>query len=415
MSPFQFRAYLGAKFLSDCGTSIDNVILATYVLAVTGRPEAVGLFLAARLGGTVAGSAAAARLADMFRRRSLMIAADLGRAAALVLLLATPTAWQVPAIGLVAVLVGFWNGLFKVALYAEIPAFRGSAQRHGVNSAFTAAEGVAEVVGGLSAAFLLAAFSYGIVFAWDAATYLVSATALVALHRSASASEDTGTTGPTAGLGWGALLRSVSLVLPMILGVRALEAFASGAHNVGFPVLSARYDSENSALLFGLIMAAWGAGRLIVSPLIPRLLGARWVTRHENGVERVFLVATVATFLAFLGVFSAPILPLVIACAVAAGAWDAVTEVAYYSTLQGAPPADRTRLIGASYVVERLSLGAGMLGSSLLLGARPLLEVVAGFYGLAILGAAAALLILVRGSAAVRMGAPPGAGASTTE
>ncbi len=49
-----------------------------------------------------------------------------------------------------------------------------------------------------------------------------------------------------------------------------------------------------------------------------------------------------------------------------------------------------------------------MLSSSLLLGSWPLLGVVTGFYGLAIIGGAAALLILPQGPDAVRRGLPPG-------
>ncbi len=290
MNPLQFRAYLGAKFLSDCGTSIDNVILATYVLAITGRPERSACSSPCASAATVAGSAAAARLAERFPRRSLMIAADVGRAAALVLLLATPAAWHAPVIGLVAVLIGFWNGLFKVALYAEVPAFRGTAQRHGVNAAFTAAEGVAEVLGGLSAALLLAAFSYGVVFAWDAATYLVSAAALAGLHRAGAAREDAATGGPAAGPGWGALLRSVSLSLPMSSAC-ARSRPSPPARTTWLPLLSAQYAPGNSAFLFGLIMAAWGAGRLVAIPTGPPAARGPAGDASRERRRRVFLIA----------------------------------------------------------------------------------------------------------------------------
>ncbi|MFN3685349.1 MFS transporter [Salinarimonas sp.] len=404
MGPGRFRAFVGAKFVSDCASSMDMVILSAYVFAATGEALAVGLFLTARLAATVVGSTLASRIADRMPRRAILIAADLGRALGLFLFALAPAEWHPILFVPLAIVLGSCTGLFKVALYAEAPALRGYDQRHAVNATFNASEGVAEVVGGLSAAFVLALMSFKGVFLIDAATYLVSALALFLLMRgigsaapaAALARIEAKAAPPVAPVPILALIRAVSIALPITFIARGVEAFGSSAHNIGFPVFSADFDPDNPAFLFGLIMAAWGAGRLVAAGAIPRILAHPVIARDVFGLERVFLVGMILTFAMFLGVFATLVVPVVVFFAFAAGIFDASTEVAYYSSLQRAPAESRGRVIGVSYALERMAMGLGMLATSAVLQVQPLFETVAALYGVSVLIAAALLVAMAR-------------------
>ena len=400
--PVPLRGWLAAKFLSDTGSALNLIVLGIYALEVLASATALGVLLALRLGGTVLGGAIAPRLAKLKGNRALMIAADLSSAALVLMLVVTPQAFHAALLFPLVALLGICHGAFHVALFAEVPTFVGQRRRHALNAALSAIDGLGIVLGGLLAAILTAAWSYDAIFALNAASYAVSGLVLLALGtrlpRRTPESEGTATKGsdvPAAHPGRAigrlrALLRTASIALPLLLLVRFGEAFGSAAHNVGFPILSERFAPTAPAMLYGLVMAAWGGGRLVAASFVPHLYGRLEV--RGTRLDAIFVATVIATFAMFVGVFALAPLAAILVAATLAGVFDTATETAYYSILQSAPDDQRTALVSVSYVVERGGMGIGMIGVGALFATAGLLEGVLAYYGA---GIALAVVVLV--------------------
>lgn len=355
----QLYVWLSFKTISDISSTMISIVLATYALEVTGSAALLGLTMASRLLGAVAGGAAVPRL-SRFSRRTLIFAAEAGSALAIGVLAMSSRAADASLIYFVPFFIGLFQGIYRVSIMSEVPEMVGQEGRHRFNAILSATDGVSVVGGSLLASVITQYLAYKSVFLIDSITFAISAIAFLMLvgnmprrHRPAE---------ETHAAAAGALPRAaryLSVIVMLVICARFVEAFGSGTHNVGFPIRSQLFDPNQPAFLYGWLMAVWGVGRLVSAAVTPRLL-ERLESRHQP-LEPYFIALLILTFACFLGVFEVRGMPGMLGFVLLAGIFDAATETIYYSLLQSTPAALRDRVIGISYVAERTGLGLGML------------------------------------------------------
>jgi MFS family permease len=178
----EFRGIILAQIASEAGDQIARVALALLVLADTGSALLAATTFAVSFVPTFLGAALLGPVADRFTRRTLMLVADLGRAAAvgLLALVALPDTplWVLFALLFVAEL---FSPLFAAARSASIPDVLGTPQLvtvgtglsrslHLVNQAFgLVLGGVIVQLAGARTALMLNALSFLVSYALIAA------------------------------------------------------------------------------------------------------------------------------------------------------------------------------------------------------------------------------------------------------
>jgi MFS family permease len=180
-----FRLYFVGEVFSMAGSGLHVVALGWYLLERTGSATSVGLVWAVGLGSGIVMLPFAGPLADRYPRRTLAIGSDVFRLilVAAMAALAYAGSPSLPVLYVLTFLVGLGHSVFWPSIMALLQEVIRPDQ-------LTAASGLAEItwqVGNLTGAALggpiLVSFGLGTAFAIDAATYAVSALALLALHH----------------------------------------------------------------------------------------------------------------------------------------------------------------------------------------------------------------------------------------
>jgi predicted MFS family arabinose efflux permease len=180
-----FRLYFVGEVFSMAGSGLHAVALGWYLLERTGSATSVGLVWAVGLGSGIVMLPFAGPLADRYPRRTLAIGSDVFRLVLVAAMAALAFAGSpsIPALYVLTFLVGLGHSVFWPSITALLQEVIRPDQ-------LTEASGLSEItwqVGNLTGAALggpvLIAFGLGTAFAIDAATYAVSAAALLALHH----------------------------------------------------------------------------------------------------------------------------------------------------------------------------------------------------------------------------------------
>jgi MFS family permease len=373
---------LTAKAISDVGFALDFVCLGVFAWVRTQSAlvtAAVGLCLYA---GGVVGGRLGQRFGAGWDRRWAMVAADAGRAGVLVVLALAPGPaqlwWLFPAV----LGIGAGRSVFEATLAAATPAMAGPARIQAVNSAVSAVRGGALVVGMGLATVAVPVIGFRGVFALDAASYALSAAAVLTLplRLREAASTPAGTAG-RRGPGW-AVLAGGGLVA--LVGVRGLDAFGSASHHIGLPMLGSLRDPANPAHVVGGAWMVW-AGGLLVGSLAVRPLLARTVAASP---VPVFGVATAVMSAGFIGIFWLHAWPAMLAAAAVAGVGDALSEITFKQALQALPDTDRGVAFGSVQIVLNVGFtaGVGLVGVTATPGR--IAAVVLAMHGIALIAAA---------------------------
>jgi predicted MFS family arabinose efflux permease len=181
-----FRGVFTAAAASTVGTQVS--FLAVPLLAVTAlnaTPAQLGILGVLRtVAFAVLGLPAGAWL-DRIRRRGVMVAADLARAA---LLASVPAAWRlgiltIDQLYLVVLLTGVATLFFDVAAQSYLPFVVGRDGLSAANSALQSWDSAASVAGPSVAGYLVQLASAPVAVLLDAATYLWSALFLAGIRR----------------------------------------------------------------------------------------------------------------------------------------------------------------------------------------------------------------------------------------
>lgn len=265
-----FRAIWAAEVLSVAGDQLARLGLTIIVLQRTGSPAwSAGVyaltFLPALLGGVLLG-----HLADRFPRRTVMVAADLVRAA-LVTVMAVPGVplWLLCALVVLVVLAGTPYASAQSALLPDL--LPGDLLHRGMTVRQVTAQ-TAQVAGFGVGGLLVAALSPTAALLLDGLTFVVSA-ALIRLLVRVGAERPAPATAAQATEPGGALAG-----LRVVFGHRRRRYLACTAWVIGIFVLpealAASYAASvgAGAIGTGLLMAADPAGSVVGAVLFSRLV-----------------------------------------------------------------------------------------------------------------------------------------------
>ncbi|MDJ0820654.1 MAG: hypothetical protein QNJ09_02445 [Paracoccaceae bacterium] len=368
------------------------VILSIRILELTDSAFLVGVNVALRMGGSAFGALVAARLTRTVGLPRTLLGADVAAALILIVVAVLPAATEVYGLLLAGLVLGITFGVSNITMISVGPELVGRDQKHLWNGRIQAAQALAVVCSGLVTGLLYASG------AADSHMSLAAAGFVLAGLLTSGGAPMLPDSGPSPAQNTGRLgfFRALSAGLPIVFALLVLarmgEALGSGVHNVGFPLLSAEYDTVNQALLAGWLLAAWGVGKTISGLALPPILRR---FSSNGAVAMVFMGANILTFVFFMAIFQADALLFFITLALLAGLFDAATEISYYSCLQIKDRTLRDRLLSVSYMVERLALFTGILAAGYVLDRMPLASASALIYGVTIMLVAVAWVVFV--------------------
>jgi len=170
-----------AQAISAFGSRITRTALPIIAVTTLGQPEAViGVLAAMQLAPGVVLAMMAGGFVDRGRKRRILIAADLIRAA---LVGSLTLAWALDALTMMQVVVvgagvGAASALFQITDVAYLPALIGRRRLAEGNAKLETTEAIAEITGPASAGVLIAALGAPLAVAIDAVSYVWSAVML---------------------------------------------------------------------------------------------------------------------------------------------------------------------------------------------------------------------------------------------
>lgn len=184
-----FTLLWAGQTVSVIGDAVFTVAIAWEVLALTNSASAMSLVLLAQWGPRILFLLLGGVIADRVSRRALMLGADVGRGC--IVLFVAWLAWsqQLQFWHLVALapLFGILGSLFDPAYQAIMPQLVASDELASANALTTVSRNVGFLLGPLPAAVFISLSGMASAFAFDAATYGVSAFCLLALRIPAAA------------------------------------------------------------------------------------------------------------------------------------------------------------------------------------------------------------------------------------
>ncbi|MGX7829671.1 MFS transporter [Actinokineospora sp. 24-640] len=378
----QLGLLLGAKAVSDIGYALDFVCLSVFVWELSRSPLATGLVSVSLYAGAIVGGRLGHVHGARWNRRAVMIAADLVRAAVLLVLVIAPGQ---PQLYVAVFLVGVGRSVFEGTLSAATPVLAGERTQL-VNSVIAGLKGVAFMLGMGLSALAVPLVGFQGVFAIDAASYAVSALVLAAIRvpfresGTAAAAEDGKVLWPAV----------VAAGLVPLFAVRSLDAFGSSSQHVGIPILGSELSPGSPTTAAGVIWGVWAAG-LLLAGFVFRPLATRSIARAP-GV--VFCLATIVMSVGFIGIFWFDDWGLRLASAALAGIGDAFSEVAFKQAVQRLPDERRGPVFGLSQIVVNSGFMAGLVATSLVLTPDLVPQWVLLLHGVPMLVAAAAIVRL---------------------
>ncbi|MGW0368565.1 MFS transporter [Streptomyces coeruleorubidus] len=380
--------------MSAYGTYLNLIALSLFSYEVTGTALGVGVVMAVRLLSGVTAGLAAGALTARFTRRTVMVVTDLAQTLAMVVLALQASDTPLWVLLGAVVVLGAGNTFFNVALRSAVPVMVGQDGRARANGVLVTARSVATVLGFASAAPVIALGGFGVAFAVNAASFAVSAAAVLVLRPRTDdepcdeSGEERADAGSSPAGGKRPRLRVAGLAGALLgmIALRGLDALASASHNVALPLAAHAAEPSDPAVFMTRFWSAWAVGTLLAHQVLKRRShGASWG-------ERAFAVGTCAMSFCFVAAFTGLPAPALMAAAVAAGFADGWTEIVYTSRLQAAPDRQRGRLFGLSATAEQSGFALGTMAAAAALEVLPALTVVGAFHGAAVCGALALLL-----------------------
>lgn len=386
---------LGGEFVSAIGDWLYIVALLVVIYRESGDPLVLGLFGAARIVPYIVLSIPAGIAADRFDRRLILLVTDLARG---VVMLAM--AWVVATGGpvwtlvVLSIVASSFSTFFYPAIGAYVPNLTENERQLGpANSAWASLDNLGFVIGPMLGGLLVATGGVTFAFVINAATFLIIAAVLWRLPPSRNVRESkdpdlisAGGPDPTAAGGTVAATGRLTKLpsLGPLVGI-ALTRFLDGVIFGGIGILTVILATDilqAGEAATGYLNAAIGVGG-VAGALISGLL----VLRRSLAMPLLGGAAAVAIGSLLLGF--ADVLVAAIVAIVFVSAGHLVLDVITTTLLQRVTTdAVRGRAVGAMMTIATV---AEALGSLLL----PVL--VTGIGGVAVLGGAAALMIVATG------------------
>ena len=351
-----YRLLFSGLAISMSGSWAYNVALVVFVFNATHSPAWVAAASMTRFLCALIASPFGGLLADRVERVRLMVTLD---AVALVLqaglaVLAALNGAVVLAI-ILAALTSVTGSSYDPAARAATPAIVGEEHLAAANSAQSAVENLAVIVGPAIAGALLIFAPPAIVFGVNGATFGLSAL-LVGQIRARSQPVDIskgGTVGPLKQMAGGLAAFFKSPTVMLLAGFSILASFVYGTDTVLFVVISKDQLGTGSAG-YGYLLAALGVGGIVMAAFMNRIAAAR-----RLGAIIVIGMAVYCLPTALLTVVHAPWIAFLIE--VLRGAGTIVVDVLAITALQRVvKPEVVARVFGVffAFVLAAVSLGA---------------------------------------------------------
>jgi MFS family permease len=348
-----FRLVLGGQSISAFGDAITFTALPLLVVTLTGSGLAMGTVGVLQTLPDLFFGLPAGALADRWDRRRLIIWADLGRALLTALIpLSFALGWPTMLVILAVTFpINTLRVLFLAAWTAATPAIVGRDQVGRANGYTEAAFSISFIVGPAIAGFLVASIGPGPTLAIDAASFLVSAGAMVRVKRRLRA---TRTGSPTR------LMADITEGLRFLAGERTLRVAVSywslvsvaSASLVPAVIFYLTQEHHAGSDVVGLILSGYGVGYLV---------GALVAGRLSSGPLGRLMIAFNLASAAVLAVFVLVPEPIVqAAMTFAAGGCSAVVLISYLTLRATIPPDELLGRVGST--ARTISLGLSPIG-----------------------------------------------------
>jgi MFS family permease len=326
------RNLLAGFYTSLLGSQMVPVALAFAVLTSGHGVSGLGLVLGASRLPTVVFILVGGVLADRLSRRSLLLMSDGVRAVSQGALAIWWFTGHVPlaALMLFAAVDGLGTAFFRPALSGLIPSLNEAASLQRANAFIAFGRSISSLAGPAVGGVLVAAFNPGVVFAIDAASYVIGVLFLLAVPRDTVAARAEATR-VLADLreGW-TEFRSRRWLWAGVLESSLVHLAGLSAYLVLGPQIAA--DSLGGARGWGFTLAGFGAGAAVGG-----LLMVRYTARRPLVLAMIGSLAFAAALLPLA--LSAP-LPVVVAGAFVAGTGLGVYSTLWETTLQSRIPRD---------------------------------------------------------------------------
>lgn len=362
-SPFQSRAYrllFTAQATSLAGTGVTTVALALLAVELAGRDAGLvlGIALALKMVVYVLGAPVLGTLATRFPRRQWLIGLDLARAGLVLMLPFVTAIWQLYVL---VVLINLCAASFTPVFQATVPIVLDDEPRYRRALSYSqVAQSLEQLGSPLLAALLLTVMSFDVLFAINAATFLFSASMILA----ASIPDDQRTrvqrSLDQAMRGVSAYLRTPRLRAAFAMYFAVAAGSAMIIVNSVVYVVGVLSMPEN---LLGVALAASGAGTMSGAILAPRLL--------DRFSHRPVMLAGTALLVTALGIGTTlPDWPLFLLTWFIMGAGLGLTQTPVGSLVRmSCHERDSDAFFAANFSLSHLCwffayLGAGWIGTT---------------------------------------------------
>ena len=381
------RSYLlllAGQVISQMGDRLAMVAFPWLIYARTGSTLGTGVILALYTLPYVLFGAFAGVLIDRFNKRSVMVIADVLRAG-LIALVPIAASWSLPAVYLLSFLMATVSVFFEPTKLTILPEIVAPDRLLRANSLLTTGDNLTEVLGYGLAGAILAALPITTAFRIDAATFLVSALALMLMRYQAPARA-----AQRAARSFGRELREGMDYLRHHRGMLANTVMVLGAAaglGASYPLtfFLAVDVLDGGVKAFGIFEAAIGVGFLLGSITV-----ALVATRLRKGLAMTMGLAIMGAALVTLAVAptvwlaTLPFLIVGLANSVVLIAVDTYVQMVVPKELLGRVWGARFALTQGAYAVSVIAAGA-----------------LAGVFDVRVLFVAAGVLVAVPGIVAL--------------
>jgi MFS family permease len=363
---FPFIAVITARLTSNFGTFLSMMALNVYMLELTGSPVWMGLTMAVKVVAGIIATPFIGHAVDRMDRKRLMIVSDAVLTAAMLALVFMPAAWVKGYIVVLMALLGVFSNLFEVSLSAATPVILGTKDTLRANSWLMGGRNLVVAAAGMCAVAAGYLFKgYNAIFILDAATYVFSGAVLLALDmrtaeaRSAQPAEE--------GF-WAALREDFAAIerLPnaktvaLFLGILMLDTFASGSHNVGWPVFAKGLDPAHPLFYYGFVLIFWALGNIAG---IYQLNKMAWL--HKLRPEALYLAFTATMSAGMILTFQTRAPWFIALSAFIAGVGDGTYQTYFTTYMQQVEDSVRGKIFALSGVALRTGFCLGFIAAPL--------------------------------------------------
>jgi MFS family permease len=389
-----FRNLWLAQSTNALGDGVVTVALALFVTDLTDNPTEVGIVLGAQLVPMLAFLLIGGVWADRLPRARVMLTADVARAALhglLAVLIFTDTVeiWHLVVI----------EACFGTSAAFAIPAYFGLVPRTVPDEELQEAQALssftfnfAELTGPAIATALVLGLGAGWAFLLDAATFVVSALLLARVRTSDTppAPSERRTLLSELGEGFREVRSRPWMWVTVAVFAVAVPLGYAPVYVLGPTLAEETYDS---AAVFGVVTAAYGAGALIGA-----VIGFRW--RPRRPMLAAFAVISVWPVMIVAFALGAPV-AVVVPLAIATGMGFALFDVFWDTTMAEQIPPDRlSRASAWEWMGSLLLLPVGYLAAGPLADATSIETVLVG--GAILTAAVLSLGVLPRATRTLR-------------